>query len=184
MWAGAHLINLAQTKNLPSIKDLMLLGSNSNTAVLCNPERVNKIWDTKECVKIDASREGLIESCQKCDVPHLGAHVFNKKLIINMIELSDAADKHKVVIDTEIEKAMIVHFPIKIDPSDETSCVSYKESKKIKALENCKHPKFKNLQQFVSTVEVNLKHMPETDIAGEKKARKAHQALGTSTVNE
>ena len=138
------------------MKVLILLNSDSNATVFCNPEYVNKIWDTTECIKIDTNVEVLLESYQKYDVPHLSAHIFNKESITSTVALSNATNKNEVTMCTEIEKETKVYFPNKIvkccqlgnrlwglDTSDESSCISFKESKTNKVSENRKAQKLK-----------------------------------------
>ena len=47
---------------------------------------------------------------QTCEIPHLGKHWFNKEAITNIISLADLSDKHRITMDTEKEKSMIVHL--------------------------------------------------------------------------
>ena len=91
-WAGVHFISLAQKKKPTSMKNLMLLDRDSNTTVFCNSELVDKIWDTKECVTIETNGEGQFESLQRCEMPHLGTHMCNKRSMPNFVGLSDATE--------------------------------------------------------------------------------------------
>ena len=51
-------MSLTQKMKAANMKNLMLLDSDSNATVFCNPKFVDKIWDIKECVTIDTNGEG------------------------------------------------------------------------------------------------------------------------------
>ena len=140
------------------MKNLILLDSDSNTIVFCNPEFADKIQDTKECVIIDTNREGQLESYQQYKVSHLSIQLYNEKLMINIIVLSDFTDRYKVIMNTDKEKAMIVYFPNKIvkfhqldnqlwrlDPADKVSYLPYEKNKLNKITEKGESPKLSNL---------------------------------------
>ena len=57
---------------------------------------------------------GVTTTKQKCYVPDIGEHWFSEKSITNILSLSDIADKYRVTLDTDEEKAFRVHFPRKI----------------------------------------------------------------------
>ena len=46
---------------------------------------------------------------QKCKILHLGTHWFNSNAITNTISLADISEMFRVTMDTEKEKALIVH---------------------------------------------------------------------------
>ena len=72
---------------------------------------------TSACGTTDATREetnwGVTTTKQKCFVPDVGEHWFSENYIINILCLSDVADKCRVTLDTDDEKAFKVYFPRK-----------------------------------------------------------------------
>jgi hypothetical protein len=108
-WAGVHC-SFAQITNL---KDLILLDSDSTDTVFCNPEYVTNIMETEKPLEI-MTNGGPMVSNQKCTVPHLGEHWFNKDPITNIMALCDVTDKFRVTMDSSKELALLVHMPDKV----------------------------------------------------------------------
>ena len=96
------------------MKDVILLDSNSNATIFCNENFVKKIWDTNNSIYVDSNRDGRLACTKQYEVPYLGEHSYNSISMTNIISLSNITNKYKVTIDTEKEKAMVVHFLNKI----------------------------------------------------------------------
>ena len=196
-WAGVHTLFLQGENNekfAEQLKKKILLDSDSNATIFCNENYVDEIWDTDERMEVGTNGDGYLESKQKCNVPLLGEHWFNKNSMTNIIALSDMAAKYKVTMDTSKDKAFFVHLPDKIvvfkqmennlygmDPMDPNSFIS-----KEKYDKKCVH--FAGVGRVAtndeSEVEDNLKYMSERQRNRAKKARKAFQALGTPTLDD
>ena len=72
-WASLHC-SFAQMYNM---RDLILLDSDSSDTVFCNEKYVINIRPSDEILQLNTNG-GIMESQEKCDVPHLGTHWFNK----------------------------------------------------------------------------------------------------------
>ena len=194
-WAGVHVLFLQDENNTDfdrQLKKMILLDSDSNATIFCNEDYVNKIWDTDDRMEVETNGGGHLESKQKCDVPLLGEHWFDKDSMTNIIALSDMTSKFKVTMDSSKEKAFFVHLPDKVvkfkqmknnlygmDPSDPKSFISKEEY-------NNKSVQFAGVDRNVevSEVEDNLRFMSERQRKNAKLARKAFQALGTPTLDD
>ena len=128
-WAGLHC-SFAQNR---SMKNLILLDSDSTDTVFCNPKYVTNIRESDEPLSI-STNGGLMESHLKCDIPHISNVWYNENSMTNIISLKDMTKKFRVTMDSTKELALLVHMPDKIvkfkqfsnglyamDPSDETS---------------------------------------------------------------
>ena len=126
----------------------------------------------------------------------MGEHSRRSNLITSIAFLSNATDKCKVTMHAEKEKAMTVHFPRKVVKFAQLSnrlwglILDYQDaasrSTKHQFIfrDSNKYRKSSNRKQFVSTVEENMKCMLEADFDQAVKAQKAHEALGTPTVQD
>ena len=127
---------LKNIKNL-NMKELILLDSDSNVTIMCNRKYVTNVCGTNDTMHIETNG-GMTTTKQKCFIPDIGEHWFSENSITNILSLSDIADKHRVTLDTDEEKAFKVHFPRKIVkfkqlsnrlygllPSDSTSYSAY-----------------------------------------------------------
>ena len=194
-WAGVHALFLQGENDdefARQLKKTILLDSDSNATIFCNEEYVNEIWDTNQRMELGTNGGGHLESKQKCNVPLLGEHWFNKDSMTNIIALSDMTAKFKVTMDSSKEKAFFVHLPDKVvifkqmgnnlygmDPSDPKSFISKEEYKN-------KRVHFAGVSEIIgnSEVENNLAYMSERQRKRAKMARKALQALGSPTTND
>jgi hypothetical protein len=96
-WAGVHTLFLQGEYNdkfAEQLKKKILLDSDSNATVFCNENYVDKIWDTDERMEVGTNGDGYLESNQKCNVPLLGEHWFNKDSMTNIISLIDMTAKY------------------------------------------------------------------------------------------
>ena len=108
-WAGVHCSFLQET----SLRDLILLDSDSTETIFCNAKYVKHIQNSNETLEL-GTNGGPLGSTMKCDVPHLGTHWFNPKWITNIISLAHMANHFPVTYDSGKEKAFLVHMPNKI----------------------------------------------------------------------
>ena len=104
---------------MTNMRDIILFDSDSTDTVFCNPRYVKNIRNSKQVLTFDTNR-GKMVSNQVCEVPHLRIHWFNKDSITNIISLAHMIDKFRVTLDSNEEKALLVHFPNKFykNPSD------------------------------------------------------------------
>ena len=120
-----------------SFKKKILLDSDSNATIFFNEDYVDEIWDTNEQMEVGTNGNVHLESKQKCNIPMLGEHWFNKDSMTNIITLSDMTAKFKVTMDSSKDKVFFVHLPDKIvvfkqmdnnlygmDPMDPNSFIS------------------------------------------------------------
>ena len=176
-WAGVHMSFMQHT----NMKDMILLDSDSTDTIFCNPEYVTNIHDTKEELKL-GTNGGVMVSQQKCDVPHLGTHWFNKASITNIISLAEMAKRYKVTYDSGKEKAFHVHMPNKIvkfgqmknglygmNPKDDDTFIKTNKAGNI---------------QMLNTAEENFKFLSPRQQLKVKAARKLYHAVGTPTVDD
>ena len=61
-------------------------------------------------MEVGTNGGGHLESKQKCNVPLLGEHWFNKDSMTNIIALSDMTAKFRVTMDSSKEKAFLSIF--------------------------------------------------------------------------
>ena len=186
-WAGVHYM-LTQTKtrhNLEQdLKKLILLDSDSNTTIFCERKYVTEVWNVKESMGVGTNGNGKLVSNQKCMIPNLGEHWFNKNSMTNIVALKDMTDRYRVTMDSDKEKAMFVHMPDKIvvfkqldnnlygmDPTDKSSYITRNEYEGKKV-------------QLLNTVSDNLRLMSNRQQERAKSARKAFQAIGTPTPQD
>lgn len=106
-WNGLHH-SFAQSE----MKNLVLLDSDSTDTIFCNQELVSNIRESNERLVI-TTNGGPLVTRMKCDVPYLGEVWFNEKSITNIISLADMAKQFRVTMDTDAEKALLVHLPDK-----------------------------------------------------------------------
>ena len=135
-------------------------------------------------MNIDTNGGGKLISKQKCSIPLLGEHWFNEESLTNIISLADMASRFRVTMDTEKDKAFLVHLPDKIvrfkqlnnnlygmDPTNPESFIS-------------KEKNTKNKIQLLEVVDDNLKYLSARQQKRAKLARKAYQAIGTPTTED
>jgi hypothetical protein len=174
-WAGVHC-HFAQISNL---KDLILLDSDSTDTVFCNPEYVTDITDTDKTLEI-MTNGGPMVSKQKCTVPHLGEHWFNKDSITNIMALCDVTDKFRVTMDSSEELALLVHMPNKI--------VRFKQMKGGLYAMNPKDPEnngsVPSQAHLGKTLEENMKFLSPRQQKRAYRARELYDAMGTPTVDD
>lgn len=113
-WAGTHIAKYKIAQSFlqgASMRDIILLDSDSSDTVFCNEKYVTNIHESGETLDLETNGGGL-RSTKKCDVPYgIGRHWFNKNSITNIIGLSDMCDVCRVTLDSDKERAMIAHLP-------------------------------------------------------------------------
>jgi hypothetical protein len=147
--------------------------------VFCNPEYVTDIQNVHTELHITTDG-GPMRMHKKCTVPHLRRQWFNDNLITNIIALCNISKMFRVTMDTNKEKALLVHMPGKILRFREMKCGLYAM--------NPKDPDhqfdIEGQAQMVQTLTDNLKFLSPRQ---QKRAYRAHQlydALGAPTVND
>jgi hypothetical protein len=173
-WAGLHC-SFAQTVNM---KELILLDSDSTDTVFCNPKYVTNIRDLNNPLSI-STNGGELKWYKKCDILHIDNVWFNENSITNIISMKDMTDKFRITMDSKEESALLGHMPDKIvkfkqfsnglyamDPNDENS------------LELNKKP-----DQFLTTMEDNLKFLSKRQQKRAKQARELYEAMAAPTVD-
>jgi hypothetical protein len=108
-WAGLHH-SFAQ---VDSLKDSILLDSDSTDTIFCNSEYVTNIRDSPTAMVMNTNGGPMVTK-QLCDVPFLGTVWFNKNSLTNIVSLAHMAERHKVTYDSSAKKAFFVHLPHKI----------------------------------------------------------------------
>jgi hypothetical protein len=172
-WAGLQC-SFAQTANM---KELILLDSDSTDTVFCNRKYVKKIRDSGEPLSINTNG-GVMKSTQKCDIQHIDNVWFNEDSMTNIIALKDMTKKFRVTMDSEEEKALLVHMPNKI--------VKFKEfSNGLYAMDpNDDNSFIKKPYQFLNSVKENMKFLSSRQQQRARKARELYVAMGTPTVDD
>jgi hypothetical protein len=108
-WAGLH----CSFTQAVSLKEMILLDSDSTDTVFCNPKYVTNIRDSDKSLSI-STNGGLINSNQKCDIPHIPDVWYNEDSITNIISLAEINKQFRVPYNLEQELALLVHTPGKI----------------------------------------------------------------------
>lgn len=113
------------------------------------------------CIEIN---RGVTTAKQKCYVPGVGEHQFSANSITNILSLCDIADKHRVTLDANKEKAFKVYFLKKIVKFKQSSNSSHRlfpsdvsSNKEHSAVEPNKGIDFAN-----NTANNNLKYFLES----------------------
>ena len=115
-WTGVHVAFVQEEQRedmAKQLKRLILLDSDSNATIFCEEKYVNKIWDTKQSMGVGTNGNGHLISTQRCNVPLLGDHWFNKDSMTNIIALSDMTARFKVTMDSSKKKPFWCTFPTK-----------------------------------------------------------------------
>ena len=105
-WSNVQF-SFAQNNDM---KQLVLLDSDSTSTIFCNKDYVNNIRPAKYPLYLNTNGGQLITTFI-CDIPNLGTHWFNEKAITNVISIADITKHYRVAMDTDKEKAMIIHLP-------------------------------------------------------------------------
>ena len=107
-WANLHF-SFFQSNEM---KELVLLDSDSTDTVFCNRNYVTNIRKSDKPL-ILKTNGGEITTTHICKVPYLGTQWINENAVTNIISLSDIAEKYRVTMDTQNEKAFTVYLPNK-----------------------------------------------------------------------
>ena len=81
--------------------------------IFCIEQYVTNIRPAKKPLEINTNG-GIMMVTQQCEIPFLGTHWFNNEVITNIISLADITKKFRVTIDSQKEKALVVHMDDKI----------------------------------------------------------------------
>ena len=158
---------------MTNMRDIILLDSDSTDTVFCNPRYVKNIRNSKQVLTLNTNG-GKMVSNQVCEVPHLGTHWFNKDSITNIISLDHMTDKFRVTLDSNEEKALLVHFPDKIIKFHQMENGLYGMNPMIDY--NNSIQKF----QLIQTVGNNWEYLTTKQKNRVKKAQKLYEAIGTN----
>ena len=117
---------------------------------------------------------------QKCDIPHLGSHWFNDDTITNIISLADISEKIRVAMDTQREKALIVHMDDKKIKFSQIPRGLYarKPGDNNDKATNYNHMKLKETQQNHLRVKVNYKFLSNRQIKKAQELIRLQNTLG------
>ena len=111
-WASVQIENYAFLQG-SSMRDWVLLDSDSTDTIFCNPEYVTDIVNVEATLNL-GTNGGVLVSNKKCYIEGLGQRWFNQEAIANVISLSDMADHHRVTYDSVEERAFLVHKEDKV----------------------------------------------------------------------
>jgi hypothetical protein len=100
-------ISLAQGS---SMRDWILLDSQSSISLFCSPALVKNITDGKKKMVI-STNAGDLTSTQQAEVPGFGQVWYNENAMTNIYSLCDMVDRFRVTFDSEKEDAIVVHTP-------------------------------------------------------------------------
>ena len=106
-WASVQIENYAFLQG-SSMRDWVLLDSDSTDTIFCNPDYVTDIVNVKETLNLGTNR-GVLASNQKCYIAGLGQRWYNENAIANVISLKDMADHHRVTHGSAEERAFLVY---------------------------------------------------------------------------
>jgi hypothetical protein len=175
-WTGLHY-SFAQSN---SLRDCILLDSDSTDTIFCNKEYVTNIRDSPTDMVMNTNGGPMVTK-QLCDVPFLGTVWFNENSLTNIISLALMAEKHRVTYDSSAEKAFLVHLPHKVVKFYQLSSRLYgmnpKETNKVYTQVESKYV----LGQLRDD---NLKLLSARQQAAVKKVRQLHHALGTPSLGD
>ena len=174
-WAGVHC-SFAQGFDL---KNLILLDSDSTDTIFCNEKFVTNIRDADQDL-IMSTNGGPISSSKKCDVPYFPNVWFNKNSITNIISLKDMTSKFRVTLDSDKEKALLVHMPDKI--------VKFKQMRNglyaLNPLEETNYTLKDDKYQLVNTIQENMNFLTPRQQKKARMARDLYHAMGTPSIND
>ena len=156
-WSNLHYnLSNCQKDKEKELKKLVLLDSDSTNTIFCNEDYVDNIQNAITPLEIQTNG-GTLTVTQTCEIPHLGTHWFHKEAITNIISLADLSDRHRVTMDTEQEKSMIVHLNGKQIKFHQMPGGLYARNPNIK--EQTKQNKINNCEQNYLTVRNNIKYI-------------------------
>ena len=103
-WTNLHysLSNYDHNQS-ETMKNLVLLDSNSTNTIFCNEEYVTNIKKADIPLEIHTNG-GTMMVTQKYKIPQQGTHLFNRNAITNIISLADISEIFRVIIDTQEKK--------------------------------------------------------------------------------
>jgi hypothetical protein len=104
---GPNPMSLAQGS---SMRDWILLDSQSSISLFCNPLLVEDITDAGKKMVI-TTNAGDLTSTKQATVPGFGRVWYNGAAMTNIIGLGDMVDKHQVTFDSRKEDCFVVHAP-------------------------------------------------------------------------
>ena len=138
-----------------SMKNLVLLDSNSTNTIFCNEQYVTNIRQAEKPLKIHTNGGSMMVT-QKYKILHLGTHWFNRNTFTNMADISKM---FRVTMDTKKEKILIVHMDDKtIKFSQMPGGLHAKKTEENSNNKNSdKYIKLKDTQQSYLTVKDNYK---------------------------
>jgi hypothetical protein len=174
-WAGLHC-SFAQST---SMKDLILLDSDSTDTIFCNPKYVSNIRDSEDPLSI-STNGGEMSSTKKCDIAHIDDVWYNEDSMTNIIAMKDMTKKFRVTMDSKEELALLVHLPNKIVKFKQFSNGLYAmdpNDKKSYEITNQPH-------QFMNSVNENMQFISPRQQKRAHRARDLYVAMGTPTVDD
>ena len=155
---------------------MVLLDSDSTNTIFCNKEYVNNTRPAPKPLEIQTNG-GIMKVNHICEIPYLGTQWFSKNAITNIISLADISKNYRVTMDTDKEKAMIVHLDNRKIKFNEMPGGLY--ARKPKGQKNINSTdKINESQHLYLTVGDNYKYLSNRQIEKVNKVRKLQTALG------
>lgn len=167
-----------QTQVQRSMKNKILLDSQSSVDLFCNKALVDKVTPAKDVLTL-MTNAGRFNAAEKAQCRDYGDVWFSEKAVTNIFSLGNMEDKYRVTYDSSKESAFLVHMPDKIvrftrgkdnlyslDPFDDTSSTDV-----------TKH-------NMLETVEEIKEHFSARQIQRAKNARRFIHALGMPTLED
>ena len=146
---------------------MVLLDSDSTNTIFCNKEYVNNIRPAPKPLEIQTNG-GIMKVNHICEIPYLGTQWFSKNAITNIISLADITKNYRVTMDTDKEKAMIIHLDNrKIKFNEMPGGLYAREPKGQKNINST--DKINESQHLYLTVGDNYKYLSSRQIKKRKK---------------
>ena len=175
-WASVQVQDYSFTQST-SMRDWVLLDSDSTHTIFCNPEYVSDIVNVEETLNL-GTNGGVLVSNQKCNVAGLGQRWFNNRAIANVISLADMIKVNRVTYDSEKELAFLVHTNGKIVRFPQLKSGLYARNPKTSG-----KPTKEEAVQFFELSD-SLKNLSKQQQGRVKAASKMLHALGAPTLED
>ncbi len=153
------------------MKNILCLDSCSSVDLFCNPCMVQDVKPSNDVLDL-ATNAGTMETTKQATLPNYGKVWFDERAITNVFSLARLADKYRVVMDSAVENAIMVHTPNGV----------IKFSKGPEYIYYYKPSEHKKVVQFLSTVKDAMRGYTPRQIARAKLARRLQESLSFPTT--